>query len=103
MSTAASLCFAVDGVWADWTMWGNCDVSCDYGNETRNRTCVGPFYSGKECEGSSVDIRSCFNQPCQSKTLISPPQGVFSHPNECGLYVSGRISEVCSFYFVCHL
>ncbi|KAI0237282.1 hypothetical protein LSAT2_012246 [Lamellibrachia satsuma] len=56
----------VDGIWAEWTDWGQCDATCDYGNMTRNRTCMGPFYAGKQCEGSSIDTKTCFNEPCKT-------------------------------------
>ncbi|XP_034312530.2 SCO-spondin isoform X1 [Magallana gigas] len=54
----------VDGVWDDWGPWKDCDVTCGGGNQTRERTCTGPFYGGAPCNGSWNDTQECNTFPC---------------------------------------
>ena len=70
VSTTSSFSSTVDGVWSEWGDWGECSVSCDDGNQSRHRTCVGPFYAGNECKGNDSDTRTCFTEPCQSKRPV---------------------------------
>lgn len=57
----------VDGVWDDWGPWKDCDVTCGGGNQTRERTCTGPFYGGAPCNGSWNDTQECNTFPCPGK------------------------------------
>ncbi|XP_053376701.1 SCO-spondin-like [Mercenaria mercenaria] len=56
----------VDGKWADWGSWGSCSVSCSNGTSVRIRTCSNPYaeYGGKQCDGSSTDVRDCLMGLC---------------------------------------
>ncbi|WAR10861.1 MLP-like protein, partial [Mya arenaria] len=44
----------VDGNWADWSSWGQCDVTCENGTQLRTRTCTNPEpkNGGTDCVGS---------------------------------------------------
>ncbi|KAK7100724.1 hypothetical protein V1264_023622 [Littorina saxatilis] len=55
----------VDGVWEEWGDWSACSLSCGNGTRSRERTCTGPFYDGKDCDGDYVDWEACntFNCP----------------------------------------
>ncbi|XP_025110684.1 A disintegrin and metalloproteinase with thrombospondin motifs adt-1-like isoform X2 [Pomacea canaliculata] len=61
---ASRMC-PVDGVWSEWGAWGACTLTCGNGTQSRNRTCVGPFYGGRACQGSSSEWGACndFNCP----------------------------------------
>ncbi|KAK7491979.1 hypothetical protein BaRGS_00016825 [Batillaria attramentaria] len=54
----------VDGVWDEWGQWSECTLTCGNGTRTRSRTCTGPFYGGKECEGSVESWESCNDFSC---------------------------------------
>jgi hypothetical protein len=60
----------VDGVWNPWGSWEDCDVSCGGGNQSRERTCLGPFYGGAPCNGSSIDTQECNTFPCPGRLII---------------------------------
>ncbi|CAH1773844.1 unnamed protein product [Owenia fusiformis] len=75
----------VDGVWEPWSSWGSCDLSCGGGVQWRDRSCLGPFYGGKSCEGPSNDSRDCNTQHC-------PVDGVYAAWSEwdtCSLTCGG--------------
>lgn len=59
----------VDGVWKPWGSWQECDVSCGGGNQSRVRTCLGPFHGGAPCNASGSDTQECNTFPCPG-TLI---------------------------------
>ncbi|XP_060586807.1 SCO-spondin-like isoform X3 [Ruditapes philippinarum] len=54
----------IDGVWATWSPWSECDVTCENGTRFRTRNCTGPFYNGAECPGESKDVEACFPKMC---------------------------------------
>ena len=59
----------IDGEWSEWGDWSICAADfCSYGNITRNRTCDNPppKNKGKDCEGSSINITTCYNDSCPS-------------------------------------
>ncbi|XP_045208717.2 coadhesin-like [Mercenaria mercenaria] len=60
------LCSLVDGNWAEWSQWSECDVTCETGQQTRKRTCTNPAPENKglDCEGNSTDFKVCLKQPC---------------------------------------
>ncbi|XP_077999766.1 coadhesin-like [Glandiceps talaboti] len=60
---SASPC-PVDGYYESWGNWSDCTVSCGGGLQTRNRTCIGPFYGGNLCNGTSSQEENCKPQPC---------------------------------------
>ncbi|XP_014674902.1 PREDICTED: SCO-spondin-like [Priapulus caudatus] len=54
----------VDGVWRSWTSWERCSVSCGGGENSRSRTCIGPFHGGAACDGNSSEWGNCSSNPC---------------------------------------
>ena len=56
--------FVVDGVWREWSAWGECSLACGGGNRTRNRECIQPQYNGADCEGPSKETEVCNEHPC---------------------------------------
>ncbi|CAG5122853.1 unnamed protein product, partial [Candidula unifasciata] len=60
----------VDGVWASWSSWGTCSLTCGSGIQSRSRVCQGPYYGGANCTGLQENKQACNTQPC-------PVDGVF--------------------------
>ncbi|XP_072343927.1 properdin-like [Scyliorhinus torazame] len=62
----------VDGFWAFWSQWNDCtrlkwNISCRQyvGQQKRSRKCIGRTHEGEACDGSIVQIRSCYkNDDC---------------------------------------
>ncbi|XP_078615573.1 uncharacterized protein LOC144884242 [Branchiostoma floridae x Branchiostoma japonicum] len=58
---------AVDGNWSQWTSWSSCDVTCGFGNQSRNRSCDNPLpqHGGANCTGTMEELRTCDSgKPC---------------------------------------
>lgn len=49
----------VDGIWGEWSLWEECSLTCGNGTQNRNRTCIGPFFGGAECDGDTNENRLC--------------------------------------------
>ncbi|XP_053404440.1 SCO-spondin-like [Mercenaria mercenaria] len=60
------LCTLVDGNWAEWSPWSQCDVTCENGTQSRRRTCTNPAPAdgGLDCVGQSVESKTCVKQLC---------------------------------------
>lgn len=58
--------FPVDGQWSNWSNWGPCSKTCNYGVRTRSRTCnnPAPAHGGKPCQGDANHQESCNLQKC---------------------------------------
>nr|XP_023660300.1 SCO-spondin [Paramormyrops kingsleyae] len=58
----------VDGQWAEWSSWSQCNAPCGGGLRTRNRSCSDPppKNGGRDCQGLTVQTHSCNGQPCGS-------------------------------------
>lgn len=73
-SLLLKLCFypIVDGVWNVWSNWTTCSLTCGNGTQSRNRTCIGPYYGGLNCSGAENDFRDCntFHCPGNSYPLL---------------------------------
>ncbi|XP_053393892.1 SCO-spondin-like isoform X2 [Mercenaria mercenaria] len=54
----------IDGVWATWSPWSECDVTCENGTRFRTRACTGPFYNGAKCPGPDNEVEDCFPKMC---------------------------------------
>ena len=57
----------VDGSWGGWQSWSSCSKTCGRGSTSRRRTCSGPFYGGRKCNGDSQQYRACSIKLCPSK------------------------------------
>lgn len=64
---AISSTVTVDGVWDSWSIWSDCDVTCNSGTRTRNRTCTGVQYGGSDCIGEDTESDTCNDTPCPSE------------------------------------
>ncbi|XP_046550815.1 SCO-spondin-like [Haliotis rubra] len=73
----------VDGVWETWAAWSECSTSCGKGSQWRERTCDGPFYDGKECQGERRQTQECQIREC-------PVDGVWN-----GWETWGDCSNIC--------
>jgi len=54
----------IDGVWSKWSDWTDCSKTCAGGFTERSRTCEGPFYGGKDCDGKAKETKECNPTPC---------------------------------------
>lgn len=56
--------FSVDGLFTEWLTWSHCSVSCGGSLRNRTRSCIGPFFGGKDCDGPRNDSEVCGETPC---------------------------------------
>ncbi|XP_052814163.1 thrombospondin-2-like [Mya arenaria] len=65
-SKYCGLCNLVDGGWADWSSWTQCDVTCEHGRQLRTRTCTNPEPrdGGADCVGSAHETKVCVRELC---------------------------------------
>ena len=63
---------SVDGVWEEWGTWSMCSRTCGNGTRSRNRTCTGPFYGGRDCEGDPDHWERCNTFNCPGMPLHHP-------------------------------
>ena len=56
----------MDGNWAEWSEWGNCDIDC-YKKRTRECKNPAPFEGGADCPGNSSETESCCGGDCWGK------------------------------------
>jgi hypothetical protein len=63
---------SVDGVWAEWSAWATCSVTCGGGIHNRQRSCDGPKYGGAACDedNEDEDQESCNTHECPSKEHV---------------------------------
>ncbi|XP_060104212.1 SCO-spondin-like [Heteronotia binoei] len=56
----------VNGAWAPWGEWSDCDAECRGGVRSRTRTCADPppKNGGQPCPGDAVQMETCNLQPC---------------------------------------
>jgi len=73
---------AIDGAWANWNQWSNCDLTCDNGTtlcSKRSRSCTNPApaQGGDVCQGPSQETIRCLVAPCVGKHFkgYSPAKG----------------------------
>ncbi|XP_035668228.1 A disintegrin and metalloproteinase with thrombospondin motifs adt-1-like isoform X1 [Branchiostoma floridae] len=51
----------VDGGWTDWGSWSACSMTCEVGEQTRDRTCTNPApaHGGADCDGLAQETQAC--------------------------------------------
>ncbi len=54
----------VNGVWQQWSNWGQCDSSCGLAIRLRKRICTDPQNGGRNCEGINSDVQKCTIKKC---------------------------------------
>ncbi|KAK2178923.1 hypothetical protein NP493_523g00004 [Ridgeia piscesae] len=56
----------IDGQWSEWDSWSSCSVTCDGGQQQRDRQCddPAPENGGKDCVGISTERRACSKWKC---------------------------------------
>ncbi|XP_027005082.2 SCO-spondin isoform X2 [Tachysurus fulvidraco] len=61
---------SVDGQWAEWGEWSECDAECGGGVKIRSRSCSNPppKNRGQECEGMTMQTQSCNTHQCGTGT-----------------------------------
>ncbi|GAA6107134.1 SCO-spondin isoform X2 [Tachysurus ichikawai] len=61
---------SVDGQWAEWGEWSECDAECGGGVKIRSRSCSNPppKNGGQECEGMTMQTQSCNTHQCGTGT-----------------------------------
>ncbi|WAR08191.1 SEM5B-like protein, partial [Mya arenaria] len=61
-----NLCDVIDGAWAVWSSWGQCDVTCGSGTRSRVRPCdnPAPAHGGDVCQGEKEQTIACVVAPC---------------------------------------
>ena len=52
--------------WSSWGAWSPCSRTCNQGERTRIRTCIG----GTTCQGSNIDRERCNTNPCPSESVV---------------------------------
>lgn len=62
---------SVDGIFEQWSDWSECSQSCGNGVMFRNRTCYGPYYGGKPCDGAENQTEACNIGECLGKDTLS--------------------------------
>ena len=61
--------YLVDGGWSNWSVFGECSVTCGTGTQNRVRECNNPPPSdqGTPCPGNSEESKSCEKPTCSGK------------------------------------
>ena len=70
---AALLPADTEGVWAAWSDWGSCTLTCGSGFQIRSRICGAPTGNGRHVcldEGHGSEVQACLQGPCPSTTSI---------------------------------
>jgi len=77
----------VNGMWSEWSAYGDCSASCGEGVESRTRTCTNPApeFGGEDCAGETSESRGCNNGPCP----VDGNWGDFSAWSECSASCGG--------------
>ncbi|XP_062609289.1 thrombospondin-2-like [Saccostrea cucullata] len=64
----------IHGGYSSWGSWTSCTKSCDFGTQTRSRSCNNPSpqYGGNACQGNSTEIANCNEFDCPKVTPNTP-------------------------------
>ncbi|CAL1543548.1 unnamed protein product, partial [Lymnaea stagnalis] len=78
-----------DGVWGPWSAWDLCSVSCARGQQKRHRSCIGPFYGGRNCTGQLFETQNCTEPECPEDGILTP----WSPWGDCDVTCGGGVKE----------
>ncbi|XP_060583932.1 A disintegrin and metalloproteinase with thrombospondin motifs adt-1-like, partial [Ruditapes philippinarum] len=75
----------VDGVWSEWSKWGDCSVSCELGQRSRSRTCIfpDPLTTDLPCIGDDVETMACNLGTCP--VSVDGVWGDWGQWSDCGV------------------
>ncbi|XP_058038766.1 SCO-spondin-like [Ahaetulla prasina] len=86
----------VNGVWASWGEWSDCDAECRGGVRSRTRTCADPppKNGGQLCPGDAVQMETCNQQPCGDARDCGPDM-VFVQAGHCARGLVDPCPQTC--------
>ncbi|ELT92508.1 hypothetical protein CAPTEDRAFT_44848, partial [Capitella teleta] len=68
-----------DGYWSSWQPWTPCSATCGDGVRRRIRSCIGPLYGGRRCNGDDYESLLCSEEKCEHcNTHQCPIDGYWS-------------------------
>ena len=80
------------GSWGEWSEWGACSLSADYGVRIRHRLCSSPLQS---CPGEDYQVEECIEKPVNCIVPSLPGNSSFVNcANESGSASSGSKCEI---------
>ena len=89
----------------EWSRWSGCNKKCGKGQILRSRTCTNPKAEngGSDCNGDSVQQRSCYLKKCPNFTLdpmylIPTAQKLIQNQNSKDHLL--KLSQVCTYHCV---
>ncbi|XP_071117872.1 A disintegrin and metalloproteinase with thrombospondin motifs adt-1-like isoform X3 [Haliotis cracherodii] len=96
----------VDGVWLDWSKWGECSATCGGGSMKRVRVCDPPKYGGADCVGDTEELESCNPNLCPipgdwftweqwSTCSVTCGGGTKSRSRTCDMASHGNLTSPC--------
>ncbi|XP_063157945.1 SCO-spondin-like [Candoia aspera] len=86
----------VNGAWASWGEWSDCDAECRGGVRSRTRTCADPppKNGGQMCPGDAVQMEACNQQPCGDARDCGPDM-VFVQAGHCARGLVDPCPQTC--------
>ncbi|XP_070582937.1 LOW QUALITY PROTEIN: SCO-spondin-like [Erythrolamprus reginae] len=86
----------VNGAWASWGEWSDCDAECRGGVRSRTRACVDPppKNGGQPCPGDTVQMETCNQQPCGDARDCGPDM-VFVQAEHCARGLVDPCPQTC--------
>lgn len=82
----------VDGKWIIRTDWSQCSSLCNGGTQKLERVCISAKGTGKPCDGPSILIRKCNENPCEKKKEIKI-EGIMNSIDELNTPVYSNINK----------
>ena len=64
---------SVNGIWALWSAWSDCSLTCGKGKQSRKRICANPApqFNGDPCPGLEAEDQFCNDIVCPSELYFS--------------------------------
>ncbi|XP_063003641.1 SCO-spondin-like [Elgaria multicarinata webbii] len=86
----------VNGAWASWGEWSDCDAECRGGVRSRTRTCADPppKNGGQPCPGDAVQMETCNQQPCGDARDCGPDM-VYVQAGHCERGLVAPCPQTC--------